>query len=286
MTIENLPKRFYRLIYFSPRPEDDERVCVALVTWDEGRTHYLFDERARKARGLSREYSAESILFVLERLHEKAEEIALTGAVPEFSPQFRVSEPRVLLKPVTAEVRNLLLLTYLSPQKGHRHRSIENQIGLGRKIEQFLGRLLVPRKLIIRRPSTEQLLGADIVRQMPEELVPKPVARVINLGGTLLLIDGVDVHVSSDSLVDHVGRVVHTYWQYKKVKDVLERGKIKVKSAALVFDGEGGEQVDESFIWRREYAKEQFKKDADIIINPAVAAEEEDLRHLLRAADH
>jgi len=54
MTSESLPSRFYRIVYFSPRPEDGERVCVALIIWDEGRTYFLFDRNARKARGLSR----------------------------------------------------------------------------------------------------------------------------------------------------------------------------------------------------------------------------------------
>jgi len=282
MTTEHLPKRFYRLIYFSPRPEDGERVCVAIVVWDEGKTHYLFDEKVRKARNLSRDYPPEAIRFVLERLEGDVERIAHTGSVPEFSPQFQVSEPRTLLKPMDTEVRNLLLQTYLSPQKGYR--SPAKQAGLSRRIEQFLSGLNVPSRFIMRRASAEQLLGENVVRRLPVELVPGPVTRVVNFADKLVLMEGVDVHsATSGSLVDHVGRIVHTYWQYKKAKEYLSNDRLNVTSAAIVFDGEGSTENDK-FTWRREYATEQFKKDADLTISPSAPSGEENLRHLLISA--
>ena len=282
MTNESLPTKFYRLVYFSPRPEDGERVCVALIIWDDGKTHYLFDQRARKARGLSRDYSPETIRFMLQRLEGNAEEIALSGSVPEFSPQIQVSKPRTLLKPVDSELQNLLFRTYLSPQKGYR--SPAKQAGVSKRIEEFLSGFSIPQGSIIRRASAERLLGPDNLRGLPPELVPGPVSRVVNLADGLLLLDGVDVHAATTaSVVEHVGRVVHTYWQYKKAQELLTNSGVKFTSAAVVFDGNGNDK-DDTFVWRVKYATEQFKNDADLTISPSAPNGRESLRRLLSEA--
>lgn len=282
MTSESLPNKFYRLVYFSPRPEDGERVCVAVIVWDEGKIYYLYDKNARKARGLSREYGIEVIGFMLQRLEEKATEVALKGSVPEFSPQIQVSKPRVLLQSMDDELRNLLIRTYLSPQK--RFRSPAKQAGVSRRIEEFLSEFHVPKGSIIRRASAEQLFGKDALRHLPDELIPGPVARAVNLSNGLLLLDGVDVHASTTALVvEHVGRVVHTYWQCKKAQELLNNNAGKLTSAAVVFNGDKGVQ-DETFLWRIKYATEQFKE-ADLTIDPTASnAQDDKLRTLLSKA--
>lgn len=278
MTSESLPSRFYRIVYFSPRPEDGERVCVALIIWDEGRTYFLFDRNARKARGLSREYGTDVIIFMLEQLEEKASQIAVSGVVTEFSPQIQISGPRVLLKPADETVRNILVHTYLSPQKGFR--SPAKQPGISGRIETFLSKYHVPQGSIIRRATAQKLFGKEAVRRLPAELIPGPVARAVNVGDGLLLLDGVDIHASTNAVVEHVARVTHTYWQCKKAQGVLHDKSVKLTSAAVVFDGDGGTE-NQSFLWRIRYAMEQFEKDADHTINPSTPEGQNELRSLL-----
>ncbi len=57
MTDEKSPNRFYRLVYFSPRPEDDERVCVGILLYDSGFAELEFDENLDKAHCFAPDYT-------------------------------------------------------------------------------------------------------------------------------------------------------------------------------------------------------------------------------------
>ena len=61
----NLPDQ-YRLLYFSPRPEDGERVCVAVVAFVGGRYIVDFDEKLAKMKSIARPQDVDFVRNVLE----------------------------------------------------------------------------------------------------------------------------------------------------------------------------------------------------------------------------
>jgi hypothetical protein len=277
MTINGLPERFYRLLYFSPRPEDDERVCVGIILRDGNHALVDYDEKLEKAHCFAPDYTRPSIAFILQAIQADADRIALDGKMSEFSPQFSVSAPRVLLHVIDEKVRGVLRHRYLLKPKSSERKQRER--GLGRKIDKFLTENLgFPANYFFRRATAEQLFGHDLVQELPKDLVPKSVSRALSAEGAICLMDGVDLHTPShDLLVQQVNRVAHTFWQYKKVEELFH-GKTIVR-AAVVFDG-SGPQVEPALKWRWDYAKHQFNKDAEFTIK-AGSGEEAGLRDAL-----
>lgn len=261
-----LPERFYRLVYFSPRPEDDERVCVGVVLQD-GDTSFLdYDEKLEKAHCFAPDYTKESMVFVLQTIRDEVKTVAREGKFVEFSPQFRISSPRLLLNPVDEKVRDVLRHKYLLKPKSAEHRKKER--GVERKIDQFLVESLhIPVSAIRRKATVEDVLGFDATRELPKDLVPKPVSRALISGSDICLVDGVDLHLgSTDLLVHRVNRVAHTFWQYRTLTEMFSAFKQRnVFRAAIVFDGRGN-QVEPSLKWRSDYVFHQFEKDADITV--------------------
>jgi hypothetical protein len=277
-----LPNRFYRLLYFSPRPEDDERVCVGIIFKDEKNTFVDFDDKLEKAHCLAPDYGKKSLSFVLESIQANAEQATIEGKLTEFSPQFRLSAPRALLLPVDAKVRSVLRHKYLLKPKSFEHKKKEK--GVERKIDQFLlESLRVPFSVIRRKTTIDDLLGFDASRQLPKDLVPKPVSRALISPSEIVLVDGVDLHLhSTDLLVHRVNRVAHTFWQYSKVKEMFPALKERhIQTAAIVFDGKEA-QVEPSLKWRSDYAFHQFEKDADMTVKAGSHQQELAMKKSLR----
>lgn len=284
MRNEKLPERFYRLLYFSPRPEDDERVCIALLVHDSRDTHVEYDRKLEKVHCFAPDYTRETLSFVLQEISGRAKDFALRGRLPEFSPQFSLSAPRTLLRPFDEQVRSVLRRKYLmklrSPEQKKRER------GLGRKIDRFLAeRLGLPYNSARRKATADDLFGTEITRELPKDLTPKPVSRALISDLEVCLLDGVDLHVeSTEFLVLKVDRVARTFWQYGKIGELLGSSKRKrIVRAALVFDG-SGPSVESSLEWRWDYAQHRFGKDAaDFVVRAGSFQQEAELRNALRA---
>jgi hypothetical protein len=277
-----LPDRFYRLLYFSPHPEDDERVCVGIVLQDGETTLIDYDERLEKAHCFAPDYTKESIAFVLETMQAEAKRAARDGKFVEFSPQFRISSPRALLHPVDEKVRAVLRQKYLLKPKSSEHKRKER--GVERRIDQFLIETLhVPHSVIHRKATIDDLLGFEASRELPRDLLPKPVSRALISESEICLVDGVDLHLqSTDLLVHRVNRVAHTFWQYSKVKELFPALKERhMLRAAIVFDGKGSE-VETSLKWRSDYAFHQFEKDADMTVKAGSHQQELAMRDTLK----
>jgi len=277
-------ERFYRLLYFSPRPEDEEKVCIGVLSYDLGQAYLDYDARLEKAHCFAPDYARESLSFVLEAIRDKARETALAGRIAEFSPQFQLSEPRALLQPVDEKVRSVLTHRYLLKLRSVEHRKREK--GVGRRIDTFLSELFrTPLRFRLRRQVTaKDLFGDAAVREFPPDLLPKPVSRALISGPDVCLMDGADLHVeSSDLLVSRVNRVAHAFWQYKQAEDFLGiRRDHRIVRAAIVFDGNQS-KVESSLKWRLDFALHQFEKDADITVHVGSPKQEETLRSRLKA---
>jgi hypothetical protein len=281
MAMTDVPQRFYRLLYFSPRPEDDERVCVGVLLYDSGRAFLEFDEKLDKAHCFAPDYTKASLAFVLETIRENSGRAALDGKLPEFSPQFQLSTERALRHPVDEKVRTVLRQKYLLKPKSPEPRKREK--GLGRCIDRFLAdNFGIPVRAIRRQATVEELLGPD-ARELPKDLTPRTVARALVSDSEICLMDGVDLHVeSADLLVNRVSKVAHTFWQYKKALDYLAHSERKrLYRAALIFDGHGPE-VEASLKWRQDYAVHQLEKDADITVKTGSPEQEMALQGALK----
>jgi hypothetical protein len=270
-----LPERFYRLLYFSPRPEDEEQVCVGIVLRDGSKTYLDFDDKLEKAHCLAPDYTRESFAFILNNVKNDVSSLAETGKLVELSPQFKMSAPRTLLHPIDASLRSVLRQKYLLKPKAAPHG--EREKGIERKIDKLLTEKMGVASGVNwhRRATVDDLLDFGASRQLPPDLVPKPVARALSVGSGICLIDGVDLHTSSsDLLISRISRVVHTFWQYDQAKEFLPGLRDKqLLRAAILFDGNGS-NVEEAFHWRADYARHEFKENADLIVKAGSTEEE------------
>lgn len=276
------PQSFYRLVYFSPRPEDGEQVCVAIVFHDERGTFVDYDDKLEKAHCLAPDYTKQSLAFVLQTMQQNAEHIAAEGKLIEFSPQFRLSSPRNLLHPIDHQVRAILRGRYLLKPRSVDYKRRER--GVGRRIDGFLtDNLQLPSSLIRCKPTVDELIGTRAASELPNDLRPKPVARALIAESGVCLLDGVDLHVeSADLLVHRVSRVAHTFWQYDRVRQMLLDFRRKtVIRAAVIFDGDGT-QSEPSIKWRQDYVLHELEKDADITVKAGSRDEESNLLSRVR----
>lgn len=267
-------KRFYRLVYFSPRPEDDERVCVAVLIYDSGRAYVEFDENLDKAHCFAPDYTKASLRFVLETMRSQAEVAAVEGRVSELSPQLQLSSERILRTEVDERVRDILRNKYLLKPKAADRRPRRHGRGPGPKIDLYLsryfGRLAGE---VQKRVGAESMFG-PAASELPRDLVPHSVSRAVVADDRVLLLDGVDLHLAStDALVHQVDRVARTYWQVEKAREYLGADKSKIFRAALIFDGDGP-SVEAELRWRQDYALDRFGKNADRFVK--VGSEEQE----------
>ena len=277
-----MPERFYRLLYFIPRPEEDERVCVGLVLKDGRATSVEYDDKLEKVHCFAPDYTKESLAFVLQTIQADAARAAESGQFAEFSPQFRLSTPRALARPIDEHVRAVLRQKFLLKPKSSEHRTKEK--GVERKIDRFIyDNLRLPFMAMHRRASVDEVLGFEASHRLPTDLIPKSVSRALIFDSTICLVDGVDLHIrSTDVLVNRINRVAHTYWQYSKVKEYFPRlNEKKIIRAAIVFDGKQ-ETVEPSLRWRADYAFHQFEKDADLTVKAGSEQQELEMQRKLK----
>lgn len=285
MKDDTRPSRFYRLVYFSPRPEDGEKVCLAVLIKDSKRIYLEYDPRFDKARCLAPDYSVESLKFTLEAIKDKAEAGLESPEVAGFSPQFKLSEPRNILQPVDERVREVLRHRFLLRVRTPR-RSDEKERGMGPRIDQFLfDRIKVLPSQMKRRASFSELFGPGLERSLPKDLVPKTVSRAIAFEDRVVLLEGVNLHThSTELLVDRVARIVHAFWQYREAWEYSsDLRSTRLTRTAILFNGDGKTVIDE-FKWRRDYAWHEFEKDADITLEPGTSSSENKLRQELEPA--
>lgn len=253
----------YRLLYFSPRPEDGEQVCVAILENADGRWSLEFDEKLSKLQAISRPQDLDFVLNTLETLRSELGKANPDSLIRSVEPQFHISEPRKLLVGWSDEVRGLLRKRFLrrshamSAMQEHAYQhEMEKKIGdLVRSLRPDAASYM----LVGAKP--EQIFRSDTVKGFKN---PKPIASAIIGNSRAVLIDGVDTSVGiSTEVIQRANRIAFTFWQYGKASQDtpqnlnLPRHLFKV---GVVFDGNPKSAM------LRDYSLHQFTKDADLAV--------------------
>jgi hypothetical protein len=141
MTKQSLKNDYFRLLYFSPNPEDGERVCVAILACVGEQWFVEFDEKFIKLKAFAKDKDVQFARQVIGTLQADLDRSDFSSLMIGFEPQFRASEPRKLLAPWTAEVRRTLrtrfLLSRMFPQDELEDRHEEK---VRARIDQFIHR--------------------------------------------------------------------------------------------------------------------------------------------------
>lgn len=252
----------YQLLYFSPRPEDLEQVCVAVAIKVEGRYLIEYDEKLAKMKCIARD---RDVIFVRDALETIRHAVNgdFAKVTSEFQPQFHVSEPRRLLVPWSEDVRRQLKKRFLlRGRQISTHLEHEHQKQFESKLSTLIDKIAPGSQSNFVSEVKPELLFPDTVAHSFRN--PKAISRAIIGGTRAVLIDGVDTTVGdSTEVIQRANKIAFTFWQYGKA---LHNDSLPTKfhreiiRVGVVFDGEPKARV------LREYSLHQFTKDADLAI--------------------
>lgn len=272
---QNFGERHYSLLYFSPRPEDGEWVCIAVLINDKGKWSLEYDEALAKMMFLARERDPDFVRRVLTSMQTELRTKDLMSFMVSIEPQFKLSESRRLLVPPDDEVREELKRRFLTRSRVSRRLSEKED----RVMQGQINRLLtsaVPKSqgLTKRGLRPKDILGEDLSEHFKNV---KAIARAVVGRTRAILIDGVDTsRGSSTDVIRRANRIGYTFWQYGKVRNIpnLPRNGIsRIIRVGVVFDG----LPDAANL--RDYSLHQFEKDADIAIDARSSEGQRELKN-------
>jgi hypothetical protein len=263
MTSDSAHGDQFRLLYFSPNPEDGERVCVAILASVGGMWCVEFDEEFAKLRAIAKDKDVEFVRGVVDMLRKDLDRSDLSSLMLSLEPQFRTSEPRNLLVPWTADIRRKLRGRFLIRGRFHEEKlEREHEERIQARIAAFLDETMPGvGRLAASKLKPDQLFGDALSHQFR---VARPVARALVGRTRAVLIDGVDTTLKpSTDVIKKANRIAFTFWQYGRViksPSLPPGAPRKIFRVGVVFDG------TPSAYMVREYSLHQFQKDADLAI--------------------
>ncbi len=255
---------FFHLLYFSPRPEDGEQICVALIVHAGGQWLVEFDEKLTRMKTIASGHDVEFVRGVLDNLRAALDGRNLHSLLSMLEPQLRISDPRPLLVPFSEELRKQLRRRFLRPEKlTTSPLERERELQLQQNIRQLVTEIIPSAEPhFVSSLKPEQLFGHDFARVLRNA---KPISRAIVGRSRAVLIDGVDTSVKpSTDVIQKANRIAFTFWQYGKViksPNLPSQAPQEILRVGIVFNGYPKAEI------QKEYALHQFSKDADLAID-------------------
>jgi hypothetical protein len=275
----------YRLLYFSPRPEDGEQVCVAVLLNESGRWSVEYDEKLAKMRYLARDRDPDFVRATLELMRSEnlSGDQELTAFVRGIEPQFTLSDLRELLPPLEGPVKTELVKRFL--YRGKLFRTLveaEHERQLEQNMRMLITRVVPPAEAyVVSRVKAASLFGEDIAHRLR---ISRPISQGIIGRTRAVLVDGVDTARGTSSyVIRRANRVSYTFWQYgraSELPDLPVRAPKKIMRVGIVFDGLA-HAID-----LREYSLHQFRKDADLAVEAHTSVGFGELRGLVEETLH
>lgn len=271
----------YRILYFQPDPEDGDRIAVAILVYHERDIEILYDRKFPKLRHLAPGIEPELVSFYLEDLRRTLTKVdsEIDERLRQHAPQLVASEERKLAWPLSEKAKLYLIERFLQPRRklaaGGRvvdileQRLVTSKERIAGLIEQFKG----PKVLAIQRNATSEWI---VGRRIPQV---KPVALALRKRDETVLVDGVDLNVlSPGGALSKVNRVVHTFWQYARLRQQRLDGS-KLVRIGVVLNGvpmKGSAATD-----AHDFALNQFAKEAELAVDASSTSDRERLREAL-----
>lgn len=257
----------YSLLYLQPNPERGERVCVGLVIGNE----LMFDPQMRRARCIAEKNSEKVFQFYLmdmrDRLRHKQQPSDVLRA---YAPLFDVSEPRLIAKPVTDQMKHELLTHYLGKVQSRKNNALRVRQGTIKQIDDFALTLhLRPFELAIRKAKASDVFGFQVK-------APR-VALALKSNKSAVVVDGVDLNVFGDNeAYGQTDKINRKFWQYGRIAENLHRPLGRV---ALIFNGNPNKSA--SMQEAHDYALQQLRHVSDLAIDTSLPEAKAELEHFV-----
>jgi hypothetical protein len=247
----------YRLLMLQPDPESGERVCVGIVLEDD----VVFDAKLSKLKCFSHAFDLSVTRFYLNEIRDslrRSRGMSVQQVISGYAPIFSCSAARRVASPVTETVKATLLRRFVMQENSELPPS-QPELNPARK--SFSTKL--------RRITTEYLQGSFdhvIENAKPSDITGRAhpeigrVALALKRLDRVVLMDGVDLSsATSKKIINQSARVVHTFWQYKRLNTQ------NIMRVAVVFNGLPRERaIDRD---THDFVFDQFQLEADKTID-------------------
>jgi hypothetical protein len=265
-------KAHYRLLFVQPDPERGDRVCIGVLFNEGGRRHsVLYDRSFKKVRCIAPDADTDVLSYYVTDFSAAIETSKdLDATLKRYTPQLTASADRNIVAPLTDRLRQLLFRRFamLSAEEEHeavavREDSVPYPTRTSEEIATFAQGIALPLETsVIRNARPIDLIGKRV------SLI-RPVAAAIRLRHSVVLMDGIDLRLGRPRAgVNRVNKVVHTFWQYEKLKSRdmsagdIRRVGIVLNGAEPTSRASAAEYSD-----AHDYALAQFTKGADLAID-------------------
>lgn len=260
----------YRLLHFSPVPENGERICIGLWFNDGRRVSVEYDEKMSKLNCVAPGFDSTIPRILLDDLAESV--ASLQGSEAElairgYGPQLVASEPRRLLVPLTEAIKARLHSRFLFSRSD----VVEERAGealvtgnddlIRKRLETYLGALLNSRYDIRRNVDLGTLF------RLKPAIKRGKVALVVTTPHRLVVIDGVDLTLSkARATVNRVDRIAYAFWQFGRAHELAPGlGMHEMKRIGIVLNGAAVR--DSAYREAHDYAVDRFKEEADTVVD-------------------
>jgi hypothetical protein len=257
----------YHLLFFHPRPEDGDRICIGLL-FSAGRdSEVLYDSSFSKLRCVAPAAQLNLLRFYLAsfqaELHKSPESPELL--LRRLSPQLSSSEARKVRWPLTESLRLQLLHRFAFPAEAegkapkHAREALADEVK--QRIRDIVSSLAAPSREIKFDASPEWVLGRKLANV-------KPVAVALRDRGRVVLIDGIDLNLLTPrGAVSRANEVVHTFWQYGRLDQlgVPFESISSLRRIGLVLNGKTRPGL--AYKDAHDFALDQFKKESELAVD-------------------
>jgi hypothetical protein len=282
----------YRLLYAQPSPELGDRVCIGVLFREHGRrVTVVFDPSFPKLRCVAPNVDMDLLRYLVTDLAAAVEDDGrdLDLKLTRYTPHLSTSSARAVASPLTDETKRLLLhrFTYSGPPDALRGliaagyggpASVSLRDETREKIATFTEQLSEPLHFqVIKNARPLEIFGRSTRRRI------EPVAAAVRRLDGVILVDGIDLTlVSARRGLGLANKVAHTFWQYAKLRDE-ELEAFRIQRVGVVLNGRMHRSKAEAATFQdaHDYVLDQFRKEADLAIDGALAADRSKLLSFL-----
>jgi hypothetical protein len=275
--MENSLKASYRLVYFQPKPEDGERICVALLLSYGRDVELLYYPDFPRLKCLSPRIDPQLIQFYLDDMASTIRDNpeGIESHIKRHTPHLLASAVRRVAWPLTDEAKIYLMKRFLGVE-GKNTQVVEARVPQVDYVKEHL-RQLIQRAKVRNEDLKEDAKPEWILGRRVRYI--KKVAFALRRADGVLLIDGVDLSVlPAQSAVTRVGKVKHTFWQYGQLRQ-MEFGSANIKRIGVVLNGVTSPGAD--YKDAHDFALHEFRQEADVTVDSASPSDLNTLQKVL-----
>lgn len=272
----------YRLLYYQPKPEDGERICIALLFYFKQDIDVLYYADFPRLRCIAPQVDPELIQIYLDDLTANAKKnpSQINDALRRHTPHIIASPERKSIWPLSNEFRLHLMKRFLG-LKGKMPKVLEissetKEDQVKEHLREIMHRANISDDKLKENVTPKWVFGEKIRRHI------KTIAFGVRNESGVILIDGVDLSVKSKQAVAaRVGKVAYAFFQYDRVRQLGFADRQVFKRVGVILNGAAEQGPD--YRDSHDFALAEFRDTADETIDATSPMDLQKLEGILGA---